>query len=65
MEGVKETLEQKAWRETLMGQFNQMMETMMERMDQLEILLLHLVLLKLLQLLVLKKLLLAVVFGKR
>jgi len=28
--GVKETLEQKAWREHLLGQFNKMMETMME-----------------------------------
>ncbi|KAJ9541184.1 hypothetical protein OSB04_027690 [Centaurea solstitialis] len=37
MEGVKETLEQKAWREHLLGQFNKMMETMMERMDRLEV----------------------------
>ena len=35
--GVKETLEQKAWREHLLGQFNKMMETMMERMDRLEV----------------------------
>ncbi|KAJ9557269.1 hypothetical protein OSB04_011883 [Centaurea solstitialis] len=37
MEGVKETLEQKAWREHLLGQFNKVMETMMERMDRLEV----------------------------
>ena len=37
MEGPKETLEQKAWREHLLGQFNTMMEAVMERMDRLEV----------------------------
>ena len=33
----RETLEQKAWREHLMLRFNGMMETVMDRMDQLEL----------------------------